>query len=581
MCGIVALIGIFEYTLVIKCLKKLQNRGYDSAGFSYIHNNKLNIKKKIYKESINELYKICYNLDKNNKNNMIKSCISHTRWATHGRINNDNCHPHISNNKKISLVHNGIIENYLELKNFLIDNNYTFYSETDSEVIVNLIQYYYELNNNIDVAINKTLNLCDGTWALIIQFIDIPNCIYAIRRGSPLLVGKNAEFVILTSETSAFNNTVSNYKSLNSNILYKFNNETNIETGIKLTRNNTYNKYNYEHWMLKEIYDQNNIIYNITKNYSRLIYDENNENNYINFGGIKPHISKILNCNHLVLIGCGTSYNACCYSKSFFYDLCNFKTITCINACNYNKNDIPKSDKNLYIFVSQSGETKDLYDILLKVQGFKIGIVNVVDSLIARSVDCGVYLNIGKEISVASTKAFTAQALLLSLLSINLSSDKLKINLYLRDFMNLQKLIDYQLENELFVKPEDLIKYKNGFILGNCNDGINFICDEIALKFKEITYIHIESLSTNSLKHGPLSLVSENDFICILLGNNQSTKEEILSRFGNVINFNINYDNKYNNLLYIFQFQKLIYYLSILKNIDPDYPRNLAKVVTV
>ncbi len=580
MCGIVAFLGNGNIFKILSCLKNLQNRGYDSAGFSYIDDNKIIIHREIYKESIDNLIKLNSNI--NYKSNFINS-IAHTRWATHGEISIVNAHPHISNNKKISLVHNGIIQNYLELKNFLLKNNYTFYSDTDSEVIVNMIQYYYNLAENDDDdnkhyiivdAINKTLGTLVGTWGLVIQYIDNPDIIYAVRSGSPLLIGKNDNLVIITSETNGFNNIISNYHTLQSNYLYEINVNTTIICDKSIISSpNKNNKGKYLHWMIKEIHDQSHIIQKITNNGSRI------KNNNVVFGGLYQHMDKIKSCKNIVLYGCGTSYNACCFAKKFLYELTHFETITIIDASNFNKYDIPKNSDVINLFVSQSGETKDLYDILKLVSGFNIGIVNVVDSLIARTVDCGIYLNIGKEYSVASTKVFTAQVLILVLFGVSLCNNELLVKKYINSIRDLDSLINIELNKELDINYKDYKNYTNGFILGDSLT--NIIGNEIALKFKEITYIHMESLSYNTLKHGPLALVTNNNFICILLGDNINSENEIKCRGGKIIKYNITTNNIFNDLLYVIQLQRIIYKIALIKNIDPDYPRNLAKVVTV
>ena len=565
MCGITAILGNFEYSLIINSLKQLQNRGYDSAGLSILDKNKYIFHKEINKESI-DLLKEKY-LDNHKFNNI----IAHTRWATHGVISKNNCHPHISNNLEISLVHNGIIENYLELKNFLVNKNYIFTSETDTEVIVNLIEYYNINSNSFDDAINNALCKCNGTWGLVIQYIKEPDILYVVKKGSPLLIGKTEKYSIITSEISGFNNLINNYHELDSNKLYKINNNYNnlINYNLCIKSIELNSKDNYEHYMIKEINQQKNIIQNITCNGSRI------KNNNIIFGGIDKYKNKILECDNLVLLGCGTSYHSCLYSMYHIKKMCKFKHIVAIDACNYEEYLIPNG-KNCYVFVSQSGETKDLYKILEgKKKDITIGIINVVDSLIARNVTCGIYLNIGKETSVASTKAFLGQSLVLVLLGLSLmNNNKILLDNYLCDLRKLEEIIEIELNKEIIIE-----KINNGFILANST--LLPIAMEAALKFKEITYSHIEALSTNSLKHGPLALVTDDNFINIILGDNESVKQEILARDGKIINIILNYENLFNDLLYIIHLQRYNYILSIEKGIDPDYPRNLAKVVTV
>ena len=592
MCGITAILGNYELSTIVKCLSNLQNRGYDSAGLSNINNQDSNncnfvIKKELNKESINNLLK--YSLANNNKT--FNNCISHTRWATHGGITTNNCHPHISNNGQFCLVHNGIIENYLELKTFLIKKGFQFYSETDSEIIVNLIEYYYnkiyesnDFTNIIQDSIYLALNDFEGTWGLVIQNLKEPDKLYAIKKGSPLLLGKNSHMSIITSEVSGFDNLINNYHELISNTLYLIDNKNNkilinnnsnkiINYNLKNNINLDYYLGDFKHYTLKEIYEQQYIINKITNNGARI------KNNKIILGGLIDYKEKILNCDNIILFGCGTSFHACLYSIYHFKKLCQFKNVVAIDACNFEEYLIPNGN-NCYFFISQSGETKDLYSVLNIIKesnilnGITVGIINVVDSLIARSVDCGVYLNIGKEMSVASTKVFMAQSLVLVMIAIFLSNNDNLINNYIDNIRDLEQLIKFELDKEISIE-----NFNNGFLLAN---GTLFpIAIEASLKFKEITYSHIEALSVNSLKHGPLALVSEDNFVNIILGNHESAKQEILARNGKVINIEINHENIFNDLLYIIHLQRYNYLLSLHKGINPDFPRNLAKVVTV
>ena len=599
MCGIVCIIGNYKLNSIIECLYNLQNRGYDSAGMSLIEKDKFIFKKECYKESISNL--LNYTTQFNN-NVEFNNCISHTRWATHGGITINNCHPHISNNSKICLVHNGIIENYLELKNFLINKNYIFYSETDTEIIVNLIEYFLSNESNksnksnesnesnetyrITNAIYSAMSLCIGTWGLVIQYLNTPNKLYVIKKGSPLLLGKSNDISIITSEVSGFNNLINNYHEMISDNVYiidnienkiirKSNENSYINYNIKNHVNFEYSLGDFQHYTLKEIYEQKNIINKITNGGSRI------KDNKVILGGLNSNRQKILTCDNLILLGCGTSYHACLYSVKHFRKLCNFKNVIVIDACNFEEHLIPNGN-NCYIFVSQSGETKDLFATLniikenKRLSGITIGVINTVDSLIARTVDCGVYLNIGKEMSVASTKVFMAQSLVLVLIGLYLNNN-LNNNLndnYINNIRNLEELIKLELNKEIKIE-----KFNNGFILANGN--LYPIALEASLKFKEITYSHIEALSVNSLKHGPLALVSEDNFVNIILGNNESAKQEILARNGKVISIEIDYENIFNDLLYIIHLQRYNYLLSLDKGINPDFPRNLAKVVTV
>lgn len=599
MCGISAILGNYKLSTIIKCLANLQNRGYDSAGLSYINNEDSNncnfiIKKELNKESIDNLLKYTESI---NKYKTFNNCISHTRWATHGGITINNSHPHISNNGQFCLVHNGIIENYLQLKSFLKENEFIFYSDTDSEIIVNLIQYYYNKNskdinesneyltNIFQDSIYLALKDCIGTWALVIQNIQKPDKLYAIKKGSPLLLGKNNDISIITSEVTGFDNLINNYHELISDTLYLIDNNNNkvinkindssyiVNYNLKNNINLDYNLGDFKHYTLKEIHEQQYIINKITNNGARI------KNNRIILGGLIDYKQKILNCDNIILFGCGTSFHACLYSIYHFNKLCKFKNVVAIDACNFVEYSIPNGN-NCYFFISQSGETKDLYSVLNIIKeskilnGITVGIINVVDSLIARSVDCGVYLNVGKEMSVASTKVFMAQSLVLIMIAIFLCNNSILVNNYINDIRNLEQLIKIELNKEILIE-----NFNNGFLLAN---GTLFpIAMEASLKLKEITYSHIEALSVNSLKHGPLALVSEDNFVNIILGNHESAKQEILARNGKVINIEINHENIFNDLLYIIYLQRYNYLLSLHKGINPDFPRNLAKVVTV
>ena len=477
---------------------------------------------------------------------------------------------------------------------------FKFYSDTDSEVIVNLIEYNYEIiqkenienenkNNKLQIlkeSIEKSINYLNGTWALLIQHTELPNNIFAIKRGSPLVIGHNNNVKIITSEISAFNNLLFEYSELESDKLYVIDNSNSLQLSfnLKINKCNNENIGIFDHWMIKEINDQKKLISNITNNGSRI------KENRVIFGGLQQNKKIINNCDNLLLFGCGTSYNSCLYAKHYIQNITHFKNILCFDACNFNLDSIPKNSKNCCLFVSQSGETKDLFEILNNIKKenlseINIGIINVVDSLIARTVDCGIYLNMNKEVSVASTKIFTAQCLTLILFGVYLCENKITCDNYINNIRNLEKQIINEIDDEIDNSNLDkLFESNNGFIIADSE--LYPIALEASLKLKEVTYLHIEALTTKSLKHGPLALVSENNFINILLLDNNSgssCKQEILARDGKIIEIsnNNNTNNVFSSLLYIIKLQKICYYLSIKKGINPDFPRNLAKVVTV
>jgi len=591
MCGIIACLGDIAVPHIIDGLKQLQNRGYDSAGLSLIHNNNWIINKYASENSIKHLEEDMYPLSFNG--------IGHTRWATHGPKTVENSHPHKSYNSTFTVVHNGIIENYKILKEFLSNKGYKFFSQTDTEIIVNLLDYYNKENTVID-SIEKTIQSMEGTWGLCIQVLHEPNVLYCVRHGSPLLVGNGGSFALVSSEYSGFCGKITKYIELNSNDICRLehkNNEIHISTKHKYTLRNTpieefTNNYDpYAHWTQKEIHEQPNTILNVTNHGSRYKQDGT-----IVLGGLDK--SKLRNIDHIILLGCGTSYFSACIGSKYMKKMCNFISVQVYDAGEFTKHDIPKG-KCAFIFVSQSGETKDLQKCIEIVEGhITIGIVNKVDSVIAREVDCGCYLNAGREVGVASTKSFVSQVVLLSMLSIWFAQLQSGINpthiKAIKDLTNLPTDIEQTLSVDM--KPYTSIFKKHCFILGKDYD--EYTAKEGALKIKELSYIHAEGYSSSSLKHGPFALL-EPGFPVILISpkdkywsKNENVYEEIVSRHANVItitNERLDRENTivvaknktYQCILNMVPLQLLSYELSVSRGYNPDTPRNLAKVVTV
>jgi glucosamine--fructose-6-phosphate aminotransferase (isomerizing) len=614
MCGIIGVVLNNDdniYNIIINGLLQLQNRGYDSAGVSIINNEIINIYKCASTNEIDCLKKLqSLNLD-NNEN--IYSGIGHNRWATHGIKNDINAHPHLSNNKQFSLVHNGIIENYNELKKNLINNGFTFYSQTDTEVIVNLIEFYYKTMKNTFEAIKKTITSLRGTYGLVIQSLYEPNKLFCVRNGSPLLVGENENMIIVTSEQSGFCNLIKNYITLSKDdicTIEKTQNSISFTTSNIYIKNNISNyEYNltphpYAHWTLKEINEQTEVVLNSINKGGRI-----KNKSEVKLGGLEEHVDFLKNVNNIIILGCGTSYFAGLYGMYFFKQICQFNTVQVFDGAELNEYDIPKFGNTAFILLSQSGETKDLHrciEIAKKNNIITIGIINVVDSLIAREVDCGIYCNAGKEVGVASTKSFTSQVVCISMAAIWFAklhdlNDKIR-NKIICDLHNLSNDIKITLnccENKI-IEFSKKIKTNNMFLLGKGSD--EYIAKEGALKIKEISYIHSEGYSTSSLKHGPFALLDENFPVIILnLDQNHYNKtlncyEEVISRNAPVLFITNNNsilqdiekdvilipENKtYASLLGIIPIQLLAYYLSINKGINPDKPKNIAKVVTV
>jgi glucosamine--fructose-6-phosphate aminotransferase (isomerizing) len=624
MCGIFGIVlnnnneNIFN--LILNGLIQLQNRGYDSAGICLIKNNKFEVNKCASTNQLTAIDKLMNIKHIKELNQDIHIGIGHNRWATHGVKNDSNAHPHLSSDKNFVIVHNGIIENYNEIKQKLIKEGFIFNSQTDTEVIVNLLQYNYNnmiLNNqegcNMTDIIKKTIEELIGTYGLLIQSLYEPNKLYCVRNGSPLLIGQNDEEVIVTSEQSGFCNKMSNYITLHNDDICVI---TRTNTHISINATHNYIKKNvtlvesnqtpfpYKHWTLKEINEQPDVILNSINKGGRI-----KNVSEVKLGGLEQHINSLKNINNIIILGCGTSYFAGLYGMYFFKQLCQFNTVQVFDGAEFNEHDIPIIGNTAFILISQSGETKDLHrciEISKNNNITTIGVINVVDSLIAREVDCGIYCNAGKEVGVASTKAFTSQVVCLSMAAIWFSTlqninEKKRVRM-ISDLHNLSADIKITLESCEEQVKNNITKFNknNMFLLGKGSD--EFIAKEGALKIKEISYIHSEGYSSSSLKHGPFALLDEN-FPVIILNMEQTHRAKTLNCYQEVssrnapvllitndmsisreVSCDIIYvpENKsYASLIGIIPIQILAYHLSINKGINPDKPKNLAKVVTV
>jgi len=614
MCGISAIIcknkNNNSLQILLNSLGQLQNRGYDSFGMSCINaSNKFYVHKKAcidqsedhFTSFSNELQDVAANIS-----------IGHTRWATHGVISEENAHPHISQSGKLSLIHNGIIENYKILKTELLCKGFIFKSDTDSEVIVNLIDYYYNLPEiEIDVAIKMTIDRLEGTYGLVIQCIDNPSSVYIIRNGSPILVGENENYIIATSEASGFLNQMNNYYVIENNDLVVLSIDDGIKTNIvykPVKAQNTLHNLTpdpYEHWTLKEIMDQSYSLLNSLNNGGRIF------NTQIKLGGldyIKSYIDNIVN---VIFMGSGTSLNACHIGRIYLKSLSVVNNVQCFDAAEFDINDIPLSGKTLLVMCSQSGETKDLHRVIQLINDkpdiITMGVINVVDSLIAREVDCGIYMNAGREVAVASTKSFTSSLLIFKLFSLwyfQTIKYNNNINLNKSIIQNIRN-INIQVEtinnninsliNDIHIS---LLNAENLFILGKGK--MEHIAKETALKMKEICYIHAEGYSGSALKHGPFALLTPDFPVILIIDKENEDKmwnvyKEIESRKANILVIseisNLELDpTKYiivpenkeiQEILFITILQHICYKLALKREINPDKPRNLAKVVTV
>jgi len=602
MCGIVGYLGNGNaIKAVLEGLTLLQNRGYDSVGVSTVTSEKAIDTTKFASTTTNNSLELVKTVLLN-KSKESTIAIGHTRWATHGSKTDMNAHPHNDNGDRISLVHNGIIENFQTIKSRLITQGYFFKSYTDTEVIAVLIGFYLDQGESIAEAIQKTIDELQGTWALVIIHKDFPDNLWAIRNGSPLLLGEEADCVMVASEQVGFHSYIKNYISINDHELFEIRRE---QQGFIYNKNIGHYKQTatigtgdltpapYSHWMLKEIMEQSESVSRALNNGGRIQSDTE-----VKLGGLDKFKTELMQVDHLILLGCGTSYHSGLWSMSIFKSLRIFETVSLYDGADFSMYDIPGRGRSAAVLISQSGETKDLHRCIQIIQEnnmMSIGIVNVIDSFIARETNCGIYLNAGREVAVASTKSFTNQCVVLTLLAVWFSQNKGSCEEKRRKIIKDLHHLPFQIKDVLnHYKPDpDVIDKicvaKSLFVLGKGPS--EAVAKEGALKIKEVTYIHAEGYSSSALKHGPFGLL-EDDLPVILLDVHteyrdkiENVRQEVSARGAYVVNIsdiNTSYKNStFSSLSANLYLQMMSYYISVKKGFDPDYPRNLAKVVTV
>lgn len=616
MCGIVGYTGFRDaYDVVINGLRRLEYRGYDSAGIILeLQNGDFEFKKT--KGKVDDLVAISKNLQTTSKLGM-----GHTRWATHGVPSDNNSHPHLSNNGKIAIVHNGIIENYDTIKTMLINKNFEFKSETDTEVLVNLIQYFMDKDPSLDFseAVRYALNEVYGAYAISVMHEDFPGQLVVARLGSPLAIGIGENEYFVASDASPFVEFTKEAVyleeghmatiSLESGIdIRTIKENTKIEPAIQELRLNLeqIEKGGYEHFMLKEIFEQPKSILDTMR--GRLLVDEG----IIKMAGIWDHLERLTNAERIIIIACGTSWHAGLIGEYLIEEFARVP-VEVEYASEFRYRNPIISSKDVVIAISQSGETADTMAAikLAKEKGaFVFGICNVVDSSIARYTDAGAYTHAGPEIGVASTKAFTSQLIILSLIAIKLGNHN--GNLGKADFMRLiaeLEAIPNKVEDVLNSVDENVKAIASKFVdatnflyLGR---GYNFPAAlEGALKLKEISYIHAEGYPAAEMKHGPIALIDENMPIVIIapkVGHYDkivSNVQEIKARKGKVIAIVNKGDSQvsamadyiieipetsecFSPILASIPLQLLSYYIAVARGANVDQPRNLAKSVTV
>ena len=611
MCGIIGYIGNKKAEpILINGLLRLEYRGYDSAGISTIEKNGLKTIKN--KGRVSELEKV------SGINDLTGTIgIGHTRWATHGKPSSTNSHPHMDNSKKFAVVHNGIIENYADLKDFLKSQNYTFLSETDTEVIPNLIHYYYQTSKNTESkklleAVSNTIKMLKGSYALEILCSDFPDNMIVVRKDSPLVIGKGLNENYISSDIPAILSFTKDFYLLNDNELAFISRDSiefydsNLNKIEKIAQNITWNagaaeKNGYPDFMLKEINEQpmairETIGSRITSNSKSIIPDLDGLN--------KSYLSSI---NKISIVACGTAMHAGLAGKTLFETLCEIP-VEVEAASEFRYRNPLINEKTLCIFISQSGETADTIAALklAKSKGSKtLAISNVIGSSISREADFTIYTHAGPEIAVASTKAYTSQIVLLAIIAINfaekLNLNKEKLEELKKDILLLPSQLEEILGNIQNIKnfAQKIYKEKDIFFIGR---GIDYtVALEGSLKLKEISYIHSEAYPSGELKHGPIALI-ENDVTVISILTNRLLVEKSISNIQEVVTrgaktfivtnqeLNHNFDEIINipktnalisPVLSVVPLQLLAYYISKEKGLDVDKPRNLAKSVTV
>ncbi len=592
MCGIVGYIGVKDArSIILEGLKALEYRGYDSSGLALLDKNEF----KIYKDK-GRIAHLCEITDYSFETHV---GIGHTRWATHGMVNYDNSHPHISNNKRFILVHNGIIENYRKLKiDYLSD--YNFYSETDSEVIVNLIEFYSK-KMCTDSAIRKAMSKLEGSYALLIVDNENPDVIYCVKNKTPLILGMSNDGVTIASDIIAFPKDVNKYfifedqriaiiKQNDVKIMDLMGFE--IKPEFKDLKLDEYNisKGNYDHYMLKEIEEQPDVIRRIITKY----FDDDNA--VIDY----KLIDAINNSDKINFVACGTSLYASFMGKYFFEKLCGIPT-ECFVASELVYSNPLMTKKPIFVFVSQSGETLDCITVMKKYkqQGFKIiSITNSVESTMAHYSDFVLDICANTEISVASTKSYTASIAVMSILAKAVSNKKTNLK------NNLNRVS--QVIEDIIVDLKPLVKdmarkIQNSKAIFYIGRGIDYWAgDEAALKLKEISYINTDSYSSGELKHGTIALIEDGTPVIAIItqeGTNSIIRSnlaeaEARGAKGYVISLESlayskddiiipNVAHYLTPMVSVVVCQMLAYYVALYKNNDIDKPKNLAKSVTV
>jgi glucosamine--fructose-6-phosphate aminotransferase (isomerizing) len=612
MCGIVGYIGGKPATpLLIEGLKRLEYRGYDSAGVCVCHDGELLVCK-----DVGRVMQVERQVRADSRFGSATVGIAHTRWATHGQPSQANAHPHIDGAGRIALVHNGIIENYATLKQFLLNKGHTFRSQTDTEVLVHLIsEIYHDGAKSVEAAVQAALREVTGTYGIAVMCADEPDKIVAARKGSPLIVGVGTDEYIVASDAAAIIAHTSNVIYLNDNEMAVFTREgmrTLTTDNVPITKEVEQIEWTleeiarggYDHFMLKEIFEQPEAIRNCLRGRLDL------RDNRIQLGGLDGISRELVKTRRVVISACGTAWHAGLVGEYLFEDLARIPTeVEYASEFRYRNPII--DDGTVFLAISQSGETADTLAALREAKekgALVLGIVNAVGSTIARETDAGVYIHAGPEIGVASTKAFTCQVVVETMIALALGRRRFMsqntMSQYLAALNEIPDKIETILELSDTIRQvvAEYVDRENWLFLGR---GYNYpIALEGALKLKEISYIHSEGLPAAEMKHGPIALIHEGMpvvFVAPRCGTYDkiiSNIEEVKARRGRIIAVATEGDKQIRQyadhvfyvpdtlaplqpLLTVVPLQLLAYHAAVARGCNVDKPRNLAKSVTV
>ncbi|MBN2039033.1 MAG: glutamine--fructose-6-phosphate transaminase (isomerizing) [Spirochaetes bacterium] len=608
MCGIIGYVGEKNASdILITGLKRLEYRGYDSVGIALV-NSDLYVKKQIGK-----IAELSSGLD-HNKLAKYTTGIGHTRWATHGIPSDINAHPHCDCRNEIAVVHNGIIENYAVIKKMLIKYGHNLKSDTDTEVIVHLIEYYYQKYSLLD-SVLKALSKLEGTYGILVVSKKEPHKIIAAKKGSPLILGIGESEMVIASDASAIVEHTQKVIYVEDNEVIELEKDSFKTYGLdkkaidkRIEDINwdieSIEKQGFDHFMLKEIFEQPETITNAFR--GRMLADTGS----IRLDGLNLSDKELNEIERIIFIACGTSFHAGIIGEYLIEEFARIPVeVEYASEFRYRKPILKKGD--LAIVISQSGETADTLAGLqeAKTLGIKVlGITNVVGSTIARETDGGVYIHAGPEIGVASTKAFTSQVSVLILLTLLLARKRQntaeEIKLYIKHFKEIPEIVTKILakDNEIKEIAKQYKDSKNFLYLGR---GVQYpVALEGALKLKEISYVHAEGYPAAEMKHGPIALIDENMPVVIIAPKDEvyskviNNMEEIKARNGKIIAVAFEGDEDIQNyadhviyvpgvrkmfapLVTVIPLQMLAYHIAVLRGCDVDQPRNLAKSVTV